>query len=222
MGHGERPLDTDLTHGHGQRQAGSHPGHHGRRQAVPRLPREAPRSPAEFLSTAGQLTTLGLHPARYPDLREQAAGLPRHQSRAPRSRTAEPVGLRLLRRARQHPEIPPGSPIRPRFDARCCSKCRGYWPRSTRAGATPAPTSPPIFSSSCKWIAATTRPTGCSTVPPPNRGSTTGTATSSQLGVRFVHGEAASPRASCVRPDTAASPQTPRAGHAGRRHAAGS
>ena len=60
-----------------------------------------------------------------------------------------------------------------------------------RAGATPARTCRPTFSFSCKWIDATIRPTACSTVPPPNHGSTTGTATSTALGVQFVHGEAA-------------------------------
>ena len=39
------PLATDLTHDHGQRQAGGHPGHHGRRQAVARLPARGATQP---------------------------------------------------------------------------------------------------------------------------------------------------------------------------------
>ena len=65
------------------------------------FPREAPRSPAEFLTAASQLTKLGFTPADVTDLREQAGALPRHQPAASRVRTAEHVRLRLLHRARR-------------------------------------------------------------------------------------------------------------------------
>ena len=94
------PLDTDLAHDHGQRQAGGHPGHDGRRQAVARLPPRGATQPRRIPHHRRPAHGTGLHPARYADLREPAAGLPRHQSRAPRIRAAEPVGIRLLRGAR--------------------------------------------------------------------------------------------------------------------------
>ncbi len=68
------------------------------------FPRELPRSPAEFLSVLTQLTTFGFAPDRCRDLREPAAALPRHQPATPRVRTAERLGIRLLRRARSPPE----------------------------------------------------------------------------------------------------------------------
>ncbi len=69
-----------------------------------------------------------------------------------------------------------------RASTRYCGRCQGCWPRSTRVGATPAPTSPPTSSFSCRWTAATTRPTVSSTVPPPRLGSITGIAASSNWG----------------------------------------
>ena len=97
------------------------------------FPREAPRTPAEFLTTAGQTHAIGLHRPGRAHLREQAASLSRHQSAASRIGTAERVRIRLLRRTR----CAGGSPrfsYSPR-SMRSCTKCPEYWPRSTHTGA---------------------------------------------------------------------------------------
>ena len=144
------------------------------------FPREAPRTPAEFLTTATQLTQLGFTAS---DVQTFVSRLIEYLVTSPERRASELQNLSaydfFVGRA-AHTD-PPRYSYSPRFDAILLEMPR-VLAGSTRAGAMPAQTSPPIFSSSCKWTAATTKPTEYSTVPPRNRGWTTGTATSSSLG----------------------------------------
>ena len=170
------------------------------------FPREAPRSPAEFLSVARPARRTGIHHAV--TSQTFVSRLVRYLVTSPLRRARELQNLSaydFFVGARQRTGAPAGSPTR-RASSAICWKCPGCWPHSTRGGGTPGRTSPPTSSSSCRWTGATTRPTECSTVRPPRRGSTTGTATSLELGVRFVRGAAACLEPPAVDPTRAAPP----------------
>ena len=64
LGSRRGPLDTDLTHDHGQRQASGHPGHHGRRQAVTRLPPRGATHPRRIPHHRSPTHAIGLHRRR--------------------------------------------------------------------------------------------------------------------------------------------------------------
>ena len=214
-----RSAGSDLTHDHGQRQAGGHPGHHRRGQAVPRLPPRGATHPRRIPHHHSPTHAIGLHPG---DVQTFMGRLVRFLVTSPLRRASELQNLSAYDFfvGRDAPRDPPLFSYSPRFNAVLLEMPRVLAAFDTRWGM-PAPTSQPIYSSSCRWIAATTRPTGCSTVPLPNRGSTTGTATSSSSeSVSSTVRSTASIRRS--RPASAAPPQTPGTSDARRRHAGGS
>ena len=80
---GTSGLAADLPHGHGQRPAGDHPGHHDRRQAVARLPPRGAAQPRRDALGPGPAGAVGLHRRRRADFQWPDAALPGHQPAAP-------------------------------------------------------------------------------------------------------------------------------------------
>ena len=204
---------------YGQRPAGGHPGHHGGRRAVPRLSQRTPTQPRRVSRNPRPTRDIGLHPERRRDLREQAAALPGHQSFASRAGTAEPVGLRLLRRTRQQDRDQPvllhatlrravarnaKDPGRVRLALGRCAH------QHQHLSAAAAEDGPPRQQGRRGAQRSHHRVVVRPLVPPPRR---------TRRPLRPRCGD--SPRPSRLRPDSAAPSAAPRADHVRRRYAAG-
>ena len=216
-----RLLGTDLTHRHGQRPAGGHPGHHGGRQAVARLPpRSSHAAPPSFSASSTSSRHWASPRATSQTFAEQAAAATSSPVRcvARRNcRTCRPTTSSSDTTARPGPASSPTRHVSTRC---CCEMPRVLAAFDSRWGDARTNLTTYLQLLPATWTAATTRPTGCSTVPPPSRGSTTGTATSS-------HSASASSTARRTRLDppafdpTSATPSAaPRADHVDRRHPA--
>ena len=142
---GDAVLATDLTHGHGQRPAGDHPGHHGRRQAVARLPPRGAPQPRPSCSPRCRpaRATSGFTAS---DVRPSSSRLLRYLVTSPLRRAAELQNLSAYDffvgddgtgSAPVH--------LHAHCSRRSSSTCPRSSPHSTCGGATPAPTSPPIL-----------------------------------------------------------------------------
>ena len=178
--HGRRgDLATDVSHGHGQRPPGDHPGHHrGGQAVVGLLPRGTPQPGGDWSPRSTRSRDFGFSPS---DAATFLDRLMRYLVTSPLRRdvrAAGPVGLRVLHRRRRHrgarrftytPAVREAHP-RHAQDPRRLRPAVGRRPHQHHhLPAAPAPDEP----------LATARPTAYSTARPRRRGSTTGTAISS-------------------------------------------
>ena len=183
------------------------------------FPREAPRSLAEFLTTAGQLTALGFTPRDVQTFVSRLLRLPRHQ---PERRASELQNLSAYDFfvGRAAPRRPRRFNYSPRFDALLLEMPRVLAAFDTRWGDARTNLST-YLQLQLQMDRRDNKADGVLNGPTTESWFDHWYRHLVALGVRFVHGAADRSRAARVRPETAAPSQTPGAGDAGRRHTAG-